>query len=303
MVVAMRPATADCQLIEAVNAMTDAGLRVSGRAQQGTLGGAIYVQWPDRRSGVVTRFLGNLLQAQRTACVMAFARDQGLPVPRYDLVLPLEQGVVIVQERLPGSPAPIATVADVDAVVSLNDRFAGLLREWPCVPLLPIRPCEGRLGNGGATITTRRLSAHSPRASRILHAIDEIQAEAPWVAEGDDLLHIDLTGPNLLKDSTGTFTGVVDWNLGVYRGDRHLALVKTRFEMEWALHEHGRVDPAARAGADHLDRVLSERVPAGLLRIYWAHRLLWQLFWAIEDFSPDVLDWHFDVAEQRLLKN
>jgi len=28
-------------------------------------------------------------------------------------------------------------------------------------------------------------------------------------------------------------TPVVDWNLGVYRGDRRLALVQTRFDREW----------------------------------------------------------------------
>lgn len=283
-------------LIEAVNRRSGAGLQIISRAERGTLGGAIYVQWPDGRPGVVTRFLGTLAEAERTAGVLRHARRRGLPVPRHDLVLAADHDVIVVQERLAGSPPVDVTPAVVDAIVAINDRFAGLLAERPDVPTLPL--CLDRSGDPYPRHEV--LAAHSDRSRRILDAILEIGAHRSWEMTGDDLLHIDLTGPNILFDDSGAITGIVDWNLGAYRGDRHLALVKTRFEEEWGIHSVP-PNPDAVAAAAHLDNILTERVPAATLHRYWAHRILYQLYWAIQESPPDVLDWHFEVAETRLL--
>lgn len=283
-------------LVEAVNRCSGAGLQMTGRAEHGTLGGAIYVRWPDGRPGVITRFLGTLAEAERTASVLDHARRHGLPVPRHDLVLAVDQDVIVVQERLPGSPSAQVTPAVIDAIVELNDRFAGVLADRPDVPILPL--CLDRSGDPYPRHEV--LAAHSDRSRRILDAIRKIGADGPREMTGDDVLHIDLTGPNMLFDDTGVITGIVDWNLGAYRGDRHLALVKTRFEEEWGIHS-APPNPNAVASAAHLDNILTERVPTATLHRYWAHRILYQLYWAIQESPPEILDWHFEVAETRLL--
>lgn len=286
----------DVALVAAVNRRSGAGLHVLGRAERGTLGGAIYVQWPDGRAGVVTRFIGTLSEARRTAGVLEHARGYGLPVARHDLVLQVNEDIIVVQERLPGSPPARVNPAVIDAIVALNDRFAGVLADRPDVPLLPL--CLS--GSGDPYPRHEVLAQHSNRSRRILDAILRIGAADPREMAGEDLVHIDLTGPNVLFDESGAITGVVDWNLGAYRGDRHLALVKTRFEEEWGIHAPT-PSPDAVAAATHLDRILADRVPAATLRRYWAHRILYQLYWAIQEFPPEVLDWHLEVAETRLL--
>lgn len=64
----------DRELVSAINRRTGAGLRVLGRAPHGRLGGAVYASWPDGRPAVVTRFLGPLAEAERTAEVLATLR-------------------------------------------------------------------------------------------------------------------------------------------------------------------------------------------------------------------------------------
>jgi hypothetical protein len=286
----------DEALVGAVNWRSGAGLQIMGRGERGTLGGAIYVRWPDGRSGVVTPFLGTLSEAERTAGVLQHARRRGLPVARHDLVLAVDQDVIVVQERLAGSPPAHVTPAVIDAIVAINDRFAGVLADRPDVPIRPL--CLDHSGDPYPRHEV--LATHSDRSRLILDAIRKIGVPGPREMTGDDLLHVDLTGPNILFDDIGVITGIVDWNLGAYRGDRHLALVKTRFEEEWGIHSMPR-NPDAVAAAAHLDSILTDRVPATTLHRYWAHRILYQLYWAIQESPPDVLDWHFDVAETRLL--
>lgn len=289
----MQPEIADEVLVEAVNQAAGVRLHTVGRAEDGTLGGAIFVGWPDGRPAVVTRFLGTVAEAERTASVLEHARRQGLPVPRHELVVKLGEDVLLVQERLPGKPPGRMSSTLIDTIVALNDRFAGVLADRPDVPELPL--CLDRSGDPYPRHEV--LAVHSDRSRRVLDRIRQVGAEQN--AAGPDLLHIDLTPPNLLFDDNGEITGVVDWNLGAYRGDRHLALVKTRFELEWSL-QTSTPDSDDVAAAARLDDVLEERVPAARLQAYWAHRVLYQLHWALQGAPPEVVEWHLDVAETRL---
>lgn len=256
----------------------------------------MFITWPDGRGGVVTRFLGSLDEAHRTASVLADAQHAGLPVPRHDLVLDIDGDVLMVQELLPGHPPTKITPAVIDRIVALNDRFASLLDDRTDIPILPL--CLD--GSGDPYPRHEVLASHSPRSRRLLAAVKAAGVNGPQHMMGNDLVHIDLTTPNILFDSTGSITGVVDWNLGVYRGDRHLALVKTRFELEWGLHAAD-PDPAEIAAAAHLDQVLHQRLLPDVLRSYWAHRMLYQLHFALQFAPPDVAEWHLQVAEDRLL--
>jgi hypothetical protein len=110
-------AARDREVVSAINSRTGAGLRAVGRALHGKLGGAIHAEWPDGRPAVVTCFLGSLAEAERTAEVLNHVRDRGLPVPRHDLVVNLNDRVVLVQERLPSAPPQRLTPVRVDAMV------------------------------------------------------------------------------------------------------------------------------------------------------------------------------------------
>jgi aminoglycoside phosphotransferase (APT) family kinase protein len=288
-------ATVDHEVVAAINRRAGAGLTVVGRAPDGELGGAIYAQWPDGRPAVVTRFLHSPAEARRTAEVLAYVRARGLPVPRHDLVVDLDDGVVFVQERLPGTPPRHLTVAAVDAMVEINDRFAGALVARPDVPVRPL--CLTRSGDPYPRHETLR--EHSARSRRILGEIRRIGRREPHEMTGADLVHVDLTAANVLFDENGNATGVVDWNLGAYRGDRLFALVKTRFDREWFVRSPD-ADPGENAAVAHLDEILADRIAPATLRMYWAHWMLYQLHWAIRTGPAEVVDWHLDMAESRL---
>ena len=287
----------DLATIAMINRAASLNLTFTGRAAQGTLGGAIFVDLDDGGRGVVTRFLGPLAHARQTADVVNHARSCGLPVPRHHRVIAVGGDIFIVQERLPGEPPTMITPAVIDALVEINDRFAHLLAHRSDVPTLPL--CLDRSGDPFPRHEV--LAEHSGRSRRILNAIKDIGRRHPGELAGDDLLHIDLDLSNILFSADGKITGVVDWNLGAYRGDRHLGLVKTRFEQEWAL-QGAAPDPVHIAAARHLDDILSERVAPVDLQRYWAHRLLYQLHWVLQCAPTDVVDWHLSVAEDRLFQ-
>ena len=184
----------------------------------------------------------------------------------------------------------------IDAVVEVNDRFADLLVGHHEVPTLPL--C---LRDSGDPYPRHEvLAAHSARSRAILNAIQTIGHEHPEDVSGNDLHHVDLDLSNVLFDELGSVVGVVDWNLGVFRGDRNQALVKTRFEQEWALHAPT-PEPMQVAAASHLDDILKDRVSTTDLSRYWASRLLYQLHWMLQYGRPEHVDWHLAVAEERLM--
>src|SRR5262245_50685198 len=289
------PAVRDHEVVAAINRRSGAGLRVVGRASHGRLGGAIYASWPDGRPAVVTRFLGTVAEARRTAEVLGYVRDRGLPVPRHDLVVELDDGVAFVQERLPSASPQRLTPARVDAIVEINDRFADALAARPDVPVRPLRldtsddPCP-RHGI---------LEAHSPRSRWVLNEMLRILQRMPREMAGTDLVHVDLTAANVLFDDNDRATGVVDWNLGAYRGDRLFALVQTRLDREWFVRSPD-ADALEKAVAARLDEVLIDRIAPSTLRMYWAHWMLPQLSRVIGSAPSEVIDWHLDMAESRL---
>lgn len=288
-------AVRDREVVAAINRRTGAGLRVLGRAPHGRLGGAIYASSPDGRPAVVTRFLGPLAEAKRTAEVLAHVRDRGLPVPRHDLVVELDDGVVFVQERLPSTPPRRLTPARVDALVEINDRFAGALASRPDVPVRP----PGLRPSSGPRPRHEVLETHGPRSRRVLERILRVGCQERPEAVEIDLLHVDLTAANVLFDENDRATAVVDWNLGAYRGDRHFALVQTRFDREWFVQSPD-ADPVENAAAAHLDEILNDRIAPATLRTYWAQWMLHHLSRAIRSAPPEVIDWHLDLAESRL---
>lgn len=285
----------DRRVIARISREAGTAMTLTGRASEGTSGGAIYVDLEDGRPAVVTRFLGSVERARQTASVLARASSDGLPVPLPSAVVAVGTQVFLVQQRMSGSPPTAVTPQVMDAVVAVNDVFADILIDHPSVPVLPL--CLSRSGDPHPRHEV--LAQHSRRSRRVLEAIRDVGRHHPGEMTGHDLLHIDLDLSNVLVDEAGIVTAVVDWNLGAYRGDRHLALIKTRFEQEWALHEP-LVDPMVVSAARHLDQLIEQRVTSSDRQRYWAHRLLYQLHWILQSGYDDVIDWHLDVAEDRL---
>jgi hypothetical protein len=134
----------------------------------------MFIEWPDGRPGVITRFLGSLYEARRTASVLAEAPDAGVPVPRHELILDIDTGVLMVQERLPGCAPPEVTPTVIDTIVDLNDRFAIPLHDRPDVPILSLRLD----GSGDPYPRHEVLASHSSRSCRLLDAIRATGAPA-----------------------------------------------------------------------------------------------------------------------------
>jgi aminoglycoside phosphotransferase (APT) family kinase protein len=275
------PAEVDAQaLVHQVNARIGANLSVLEVASHGDTGGAVYVVWPDGHQSVVTPSEVSLEELKRASEVLNLARDQGLPVPRYEAVVPVGDGAAVVQERLPGAVRAL-NVANLEAMVEVNERFAGLLAERPEVPvpklLLRHEKGEGALGS------------YSDRSRSLLERVRRL---GDWEMQGNDLVHGDFNHENVLFDDHGAVTGVVDWNGAVSRGDRRFALVKLRFLSAWT-----RADPAVLL---HLDRLLEEMIEPETLLMYWAHWSLRMVDWTIQNGWPNAVELHLDVAETRL---
>ncbi|GAB3763082.1 hypothetical protein GCM10028864_55150 [Microlunatus parietis] len=279
--------------VAAVNARTGAGLTLLGKAAHGDSGGALFVRWPDGRPGVLTRSPASLERVRQTADVLAALRADGLPVPRHDLIVELGGGVVaIVQERLPGRPAARLDAAAIDAMVEINERFAGLLAGRADVPVPELGIREECWDPRAVAL----LREHGPRARRMLDRIREVGVSAPLRIDGDDVLHPGLTLGNVLYEACRV-TGVVDWNWGVERGDRRFALVRIYIDLYWSLVYPGAVEPSAW---ERLDTVVETLIEPDLLRAYWAAVTLGQLsYWSLEGRS-EAVDLFLRLGESRL---
>lgn len=282
------------RLVAEVNDRAGCDLSLVAVAEHGVSGGAVYVRWPDGRDGVVTRSPVSVARMEQTAEVLADARAAGLPVPRHDLIVELEDGVVaLVQERLPGAPATRVDADVIDAMVAMNERFAGLLANRRDVPILPMCLQRGGLGEP----KHRVLDNHSSRSRRLLHMIYEIGDSEPHEMSGDDLVHPDYTFGNVLYDDRGQVSGVVDWNWGIGRGDRHLALIRIYIDLFW-----GRLYPGGvhKSAFERLDEQVEDRIDPLVLRMYWAHITLNQLAYWIREDSAEAVDLFQSFGEHRL---
>jgi aminoglycoside phosphotransferase (APT) family kinase protein len=266
-------------------------------AVDGASGGAAYVRWPDGRAGVLTCPPVPAELMRLTAEILELAKSSGLPVPRHEIVVPLTyECTAVVQERLPGKPIGWADVDTIDALVEMNDRFAGFLADRPDVPRPSLYLRRGPRNDWRHA----PLESYDARTRRLLRRIQEIGDEVPDLVSGDDLLHVDYARGNVLTDDRGRITGVIDWNLGVARGDRCLALVSLRSDLEWKVLSPTGIDDAHRAATDRLDRVLEERIDPTTLRAYWAFWTLMKLDGLIWEGAPKAVEVFLDLGFRQL---
>lgn len=295
------------QLLREVNERSGAGLTFVGQAAAGEVG-AGFVRWPDGREGVLTRGFGSLDALRRTARVLDAARSGGLPVPQYQLLTEVTDGVGVVQERLAGRPPAVVDRGLLEAMIALTDRFAGLAVDLP-VPSMYL------LESGPGFCLHESLERYDDRTRRLLDWVREVGRDEPSGMKGDDLVHLDFHTGNVLVDDNGALTGIVDWD-GIGRGDRLFGLVTLRFDAETQL----RFDAATRlrfdaetqsrfddahsrlraADLDWFDELLDDALDPAVLRLYWAHMSLRLVDWSIRHHTPaDTTRW-LDFAETRM---
>ncbi|ONI74288.1 hypothetical protein BWI15_13230 [Kribbella sp. ALI-6-A] len=106
--------------------------------------------------------------------------------------------------------------------------------------------------------------------------------------------------PNVLFNRSGEVTGVVDWNLGVARGDRRFGLVKLMFDLTWAAAVPGVEQRPTAAALERIDELVHSTIPADTLRIYWAHHTLSMLSWTIYARDTEAIDLHLALGERGL---
>jgi hypothetical protein len=284
-------------LLAELNARSGAGLALVRALPGGQVGAAI-VRWPDGRHGVLTHW-GDTSPAvrarfERAGELLALARANGVPAPRYDLVTVLQDRIAIVQERLPGAPPERVDLPLVQAMVDIARRGGGLLTGRADVPGAELH----LLRSGPGFCVHESLAQYDDRTRALLALVRRIGAEQATRMAGDDVVHLDFHPGNVLVDRTGAVTGVVDWD-GVERGDHRFALVTLRFDL--ALPPRDRADASARqAAARWLDARLDDVLDPGTLRTYWAHMSLRLVYWSIRHHGPDDVDRWLTAAVSRL---
>src|SRR5882757_242347 len=167
------------QLVAQVNARAGTTLVVVGTADHGESGGAVYAAWPDGRTAVITRSYAGMSSMRRTADVLNGLRDQGAPVPRHDLLVPLaDDAIAVVQERLPGIPAAQVGPEVIDRMVEASELFVDALNARPDIP-------ERRLhlgSSGSGFLRHETLQAYGPRSRALLERIREIGRGDRWLS-------------------------------------------------------------------------------------------------------------------------
>ena len=283
--------------VREVNAHTGSDLRLIGLPDQGTASDAAYVRWPDGHTGVLTRSILTPGELRSIAEVLATASARGVPVPRYELITPLSQGAAIVQQRLPGSPPRHIDPSIVDAMVAVNESFAGLLADWPQVEVPQLHLRE----SGEGTCLHETLQRYDDRSRKLLGWIQDVATTGPDQLTGHDLVHWDFGPGNVLFDPTGAVTGVVDW-FTIARGDRHFGLMKLRFILEWvaAVTPTCGYPTVSAAAISRLDDLLDQLLKPATYDLYWAHWSLALIDWTIRHGTQSKIDCYLDLASTHI---
>ena len=253
--------------------------------------GAAFVRWPDGREGVLTR-AGDALRRSRRPPPLdggrPHARRQyGVPAPRYDLIAQVGDTHAVIQERLPGTPPHTVDRPLVDQMIAATTVWADLLADRPDLDPASLYLTE----SGPGFCLHESLAGYDHRTRRLLGQIHEIGRSGAGQLHGDDLVHLDYHAGNVLVDSNGRLTGIIDWD-GWSRGDRWFSLEVLSFDLSARCE-----DAAARR---LLTDQITEAVGPDSLRAYRASLSLRLVDWSIRHHGSDAVDFWLGVAAERL---
>lgn len=283
-------------LLVQVGELTGHEFALDGVSREGTQGGGVFVRWPNGRPGVVTYADPPIQRMRLTADVLDLAKAKGCPVPAQELVVELPDGrIVVVHERLPGEPIRQVDVPLVDALVAVNDGFAGVLADRPDVP----GPRLGLRQSGPDHPRHEALAGYDNRTRTMLARIRAIGDTVPDELPGDDLVHPDFARGNVLVGRNGEITGVIDWSSAALRGNRAFALVSLRSDLEWrAFYDSSEWVP--QAAVDRLDHILRTSIEPTVLNACWAHWTLHKACAAIRADGAKELDMWLTLGDSWL---
>jgi len=212
--------------------------------------------------------------------LMELARAWGVPMPRYEAVIPLPDGsVAVLQERMPGVPVTETTAALVDHVVGLAELRRNLLTGTRF---------EGRgfdlflTSSGPGFCHHEPLRVHSDATRALLSRIEAVGAEYGDVLTGADLVHLDYHLGNVLVDEHDhdRVAAIVDWG-GARAGDLAVDLALLRFDLSWR----------APAIGLEVEQTLRNEIDGETFLRVWAHASLRLVDWAIRHHPRDVDHW------------
>jgi aminoglycoside phosphotransferase (APT) family kinase protein len=212
--------------------------------------------------------------------LMELARDWGVPVPRYDAVIPLpDDRVAVLQERVAGVPVTDVSAALVDHVVGL----AEIRRDLAVGTRFEGRGFDLFLGSSGPGFCHHEpLRAHSEATRDLLARIEAVGAAYGDGLAGADLVHFDYHLGNVLvhDEHRDRVAAIVDWG-GARAGDLAVDLAILRFDLSWR---------APSIGLEVEQRLANEIDDATFLQV-WAHASLRLVDWAIRHHPQDVDHW------------
>jgi len=212
--------------------------------------------------------------------LMELARAWGVPMPRYEAVIPLPDGsAAILQERMPGVPVTEVTAALVDHVVGLAELRRNLLVgtrfEGRGIDLFLTR-------SGPGFCHHEPLRTHSDATRALLARIEAIGAEYGDMLTGTDLVHLDYHLGNVLvhEHDHDRVAAIVDWG-GARAGDLAVDLVLLRFDLSWR----------APTFADDVEQTLRNEIDDATFLRVWGHASLRLVDWSIRHHPQDVDHW------------
>lgn len=202
-------------------------------------------------------------------------RRRGYLLPRYWAPLFVEDGVVIVQEAVPGAWHDEVSEDLVDTVLRLNDLQADVCdRSNTWTDYMRMTLTEGADGY----CLHEPLRTHSGSTRRILEWVESV-GRSSGTLRGSDLVHLDFHHRNILRDGEHV-VAVVDWE-GSRPGDRAFDLVTFCFGFTHASAAH----PGAE---DRVWRRGTELANVDALVAYVAHMSLRRLDWTIRHHPTEV---------------
>ena len=211
--------------------------------------------------------------------LMGLARDWGVPVPRYETVIPLPDGMLaVLQERVRGVPVTEVSAALVDHVMGLaeirRNLVAGTRFEGRAFDLFLTT-------SGPGFCHHEPMRTHSEATRSLIDRIEAIGAQLGSELSGSDLVHLDYTLGNVLvhEHDPNRVAAIVDWG-GARAGDLAIDLAILRFDLSWR---------APALGLDVEDTLRNEIDDATFLQV-WAHASLRLVDWSIRYYSPEVVD-------------
>jgi len=212
--------------------------------------------------------------------LMELARSWGVPLPRYETVIPLPDGsAAVLQERVPGIPVTETTTALVDHVVGLAELRRNLLAGTRF---------EGRgfdlflTASGPGFCHHEPLRTYSDATRALLARVEAVGAEHGDRLSGTDLVHLDYHLGNVLvhEHDHDRVAAIVDWG-GARVGDLAVDLAILRFDLSWR----------APAIGVELEQTLANEIDDATFLKVWAHASLRLVDWTIRHHPQDVDHW------------